>query len=433
MAILNYGNQFKYSGKGYIDSKMTPVKNVEDLETTKSVLSSLYTPGMKVMVLNDEPFGACEYFLTENYEWKRVIDIDSLHLSLDKGNYDSDDTIENLLQLHYTSPNGELVALGEPIDLSVLLTDVEKRLDVLENKEDVSVEDTNTFVEQAEIVTENKGTEGLFIKFTYNDGNEFFCDITALEPKVYSQGIGILIGEDNVISINKEWFDGWFDEKIIELSTKLSDLEKAINEVDGKVVTLSDNLNAISGRVGINEEAIATLNTGLSGALSQIAENKIQIGKIETTANEASSKANENEVKIKTLSEQLAKIRGVEYIKAGENISVTEGEEGYITISANVETVDTSAIKERLDVVETIVSGHTSDIASLQDAIKNLTPDGEGLSGDNVTIKTNEQGSLSVMISSDNANAIEKKNDGLFVQTIDVVLGDEEINADENN
>ena len=31
MAILNYGNQFKYSGEGYIDSKMAPVNNIDEL------------------------------------------------------------------------------------------------------------------------------------------------------------------------------------------------------------------------------------------------------------------------------------------------------------------------------------------------------------------------------------------------------------------
>ena len=66
MAILNYGNQFKYSGKGYIDSKMAPVQKFEDLEKNVSTLASLYAPGMKVMVLEDEFFGPCEYYLSSD-------------------------------------------------------------------------------------------------------------------------------------------------------------------------------------------------------------------------------------------------------------------------------------------------------------------------------------------------------------------------------
>ena len=197
MAILNYGNQFKYSGKGYIHSKMLPVGSVDELETNVSVLSANYMPGMKVTVLNDGEYGAMEYFLNEDYEWKRVVNLDSLTLSFDKGNYDGEPDTEYYLQIHYTNARGELVALGEALDLSVLLEDVEARIEALENQSgDVpSVEDTNTFVENATLVTEKDGENGIFIKFDYNDGNSFYLDVTSLEPKTYANGVGILIGE----------------------------------------------------------------------------------------------------------------------------------------------------------------------------------------------------------------------------------------------
>ena len=426
MAILNYSNQFKFGGEGYLDTKMMPVETVDGLERDENVLSSLYLPGMKVTVLHDDLFGTCDYFLDENYEWKRILALDEITLSLDKGDFEGNDGKEEMyLQLNY---KGEL--LSDPVNLSVLLEDVEKRLDDIENKEDVPVEDTNTFVEQAEIVTEKEGENGLFIKFTYNNGESFYSDITELEPKTYSQGVGILIGSDNVISIDEDWFDTWFDEKVTDIKTKLSDLEKEISDVDGKVTTLSDSLNAISGKVTDNENAIKELSGNLTDALTQISENKIQIENVKTTANEASAKANENEAKISTLSEQLSKIRGVEYIKAGENVSVTEGEDGYITISAQSSTVDTTDIENRLDAVETTVGGHTADIASLQE-VKDVPRGGEGLCGGSVTIKTNEQGALSVMISSDENNMLQSKTNGLFVQAIEIILGDEEINAEE--
>ena len=431
MAILNYGNQFKYSGKGYIDAKMLPVNGVEELETNVSILSSQYVPGMKVTVLNDGEFGAVDYFLNEDYKWKRVVNLESLTLSLDKGNFDGDAQEEALLQLFYTNAQGEFVALGEGVDLSFLLTDVEKRIEALENKEDVQVEDTNTYVIEANIVTEKEGEEGLFIEYVYNNGEKFYTNITELEPKVYSAGVGILIGEDNVISVDDSWFDAWFDEKTTELKTKLADLETAIGKVDGKVATLSDNLNAISGRVANNEEAIVSLNSNLTAALVQISENKNEIEKVKGTANDAVTKANNNATKIVTLSEQLAKIRGVEYIKAGENVNVEVDEDGFVTISSVATSVDTTDIENRLEAAEGKIEEHTSDIAFLQEAVKNLTPDGEGLSGDNVTIKTNETGSLSVMISADENNMLQSKANGLFVQGIEVILGDDEINAEE--
>ena len=460
MAILNYGNQFKYSGKGYIDSKMAPVESVDKLETNVSVLSSQYMPGMKVTVLNDGEFGAVEYFLNDDYEWKRVVDLDKLTLSLDKGDYDSDPKTEYFLQLHYTNTNGELIALGETLDLSILLEDVEARIETLENKEDVpTVEDTNTFVEKADIVTEKDEENGLFVKFTYNNGESFFLDITDLEPKTYANGVGILIGEDNVVSVDEAWFNTWFDEKIAELSNKLDALASQVEE---SFTSLSNTINTISNKVDAHDNEISSIKTNLTAALTQISENKVTIENVKTTAEEAKTKSEENAVAIISLAEKLAKIRGVDFVKAGENITIVENEDGSITLSATVtETdVDLKPIEDRLDTVEGnvtelanrlteteeglslvdgklgemegTVSQHTSDIASLQEAIKSFNPEGEGLSGDNVTIKANENGALSVMISEAENNILKRNNDGIFAQGIEIILGDEQLNEADN-
>lgn len=414
MAILNYGNQFKYSGKGYIDSKMAPVAKFEDLEKNVSVLSSLYAPGMKVMVLNDEPFGAVEYFLTESYEWKRIFDLNQLTLSLDKDDIGNDGKEDIHLQLMY---NNEIV--GEAIDLSVLLQGVEERLEALENKEDVTpTEDTNTFVENAELVTEKDGENGLFIKFTYNNSEVFYADVTALEPKTYAQGLGILIGEDNIISIDEAWFNEWFEGKAEELNARFEAIE-------ANVTTLTNSLNAISGKVDDNI-------TNIGKALQQIAANATKISEVENVALAAKTKAEESEKTVVSLAEQLAKIRGVEYIKAGANINVEEGEDGYVTISANVPEVDTTEIENRLSEVETVVSGHTNDIAALRQAIENLAPEGEALVGDEKTIIAKD-GMLSVQISLDELNILRVNDNGLYAQGVEIILGDEEINNEENN
>ena len=415
MAILNYGNQFKYSGKGYIDSKMAPVQKFEDLEKNVSTLASLYTPGMKVMVLDDEFFGPCEYYLTSEYTWKRVIDLDELSLSFDKGDFEGNDgKKEAYIQLNY---KGEI--LGEPVNISSLLEEVEGRLDALENKEDDVIEDTNTFVESAELVTEKEGENGLFIKFVYNDGNSFYTDITALEPKTYAQGVGILIGEDNVISVDETWFAQWFDGKLEEFNERFAAMEGDIDEINENVGNLSQAITAISSKVETNI-------TNITNALNQIAATK-------TTAEEAKAKAEANEANIVTLSEKLAQIRGVEYVKAGDNVSIVENENGEVVISANVPDVDLKPIEDRLTAVESTTSQHATDISALQEALKNLTPEGEGISGDNETIKTNDNGFLSVMISMAENNVLRKMTDGLYVQGVEMVLGDEEINAEEEN
>ena len=425
MAILNYGNQFRYSGAGYIDNKMAPVNSVEELEIRENILISQYSPGMKVTVLDDGEFGTVDYILNEKYEWKRVVDLDKLTLSLDKGNYDGDSVTECYLQLHYTNVNDELVALGEPLDLSILLTDVEKRIDDLEKQGGSSVEDTNTYVVKAEIVTEKDGENGLFIQFEYNDGNVFYTDITALEPKTYAQGVGIIIGEDNVISIDESWFDEWFENKVNGFNERFQTIEGDVETLESDLSNLSQALTALAGNVTANTTTIAN-------ALQQIAANVTKINEVETVANEAKSKSSENEGKINNLSAQLAAIRGVEYVKAGENISIVKSEDGFVTISANVPEADTTEIENRLDVVENTVSGHTQDIASLRQAIENIAPEGEALVGDGKTIITNE-GMLSVQISSDELNVLKANANGLFAQGIEIVLGDDEINEEENN
>ena len=428
MAILNYGNQFKYSGKGYIDSKMAPVQKFEDLEKNVSTLASLYAPGMKVMVLEDEFFGPCEYYLSSDYKWKRVVDLNELSLSFDKGDFEGNDgKKEAYIQLNY---KGEI--LGEPVNISSLLEDVEGRLDALENKEDVVIEDTNTFVESAQLVTEKEGENGLFIKFVYNDGNSFYADITEIEPKTYSQGLGILIGEDNVISVDESWFATWFEGKVDEFNERFQSIEGDVVTLEQDLGNLSQALTALAGKVDANTSGVTNALQQIAANASAITTNTNAIKEVETVANEAKSKALENEGKINNLSAQLAAIRGVEYIKAGSNISVVESEGGFVRISANVPEVDTTEIENRLVVVENADSGHTQDIASLRQAIENFAPEGEALVGDGKTIITIE-GMLRVQISSDELNVLKANTNGLFAQGIEVVLGDEEINEEENN
>lgn len=50
MAIINYSDQLKYTGKGYIDAKMTPVETVDDL---KKIPITQRFEGFTVTVLND--------------------------------------------------------------------------------------------------------------------------------------------------------------------------------------------------------------------------------------------------------------------------------------------------------------------------------------------------------------------------------------------
>ena len=69
MAVINYSDQFKYAGKGYMDAKVAPVANLDDLTSISSfVLAKYYIPGMVVMVLDDGlGNGPSQYFLDFDY------------------------------------------------------------------------------------------------------------------------------------------------------------------------------------------------------------------------------------------------------------------------------------------------------------------------------------------------------------------------------
>lgn len=366
---LNYANQFKFTGNGYLDSKVQPVETVEDLKSiSKADILSYYQEGMKVTVLNDEPFGMVDYILNSDGEWQRLIDFDKIQLVLDRGNYEGDTTEERYIQLEY---NGNV--LGSPINLAPFFSDIENRLENLEDNKGGDVEDTNTFIESAEIVTEYEGKNGIFIKFTYNDGNVFHTDITSLEPKTYEQGLGVLIGEDNVIGIDEAWFETWFEGKVSELNKKLSSLEDKINKAETETKSLSERLNEIATR------------------------------------------GNKNTEDITKLSEKLLNIAGLEKLQAGDNVSLVSKEDGTVVLSVDlskVPTVDTTEIENRLDTLEERVDSISS---------------GEGdVAVDNKTIVKNEDKTLSVKISQKEGNSLIKEEDGLFSQGIYITGDDNE-------
>ena len=50
MGIINYTNQLKYTGKGYLDAKMMPVETVDDL---KKISLTQRFEGLTITVLNN--------------------------------------------------------------------------------------------------------------------------------------------------------------------------------------------------------------------------------------------------------------------------------------------------------------------------------------------------------------------------------------------
>lgn len=80
MGVINYSDQFKFSGKGYMDAKAAPVPNLESLTSISNfMLAKYYEPGMIVLVLDDGlDMGPAHYVLTTDYKWERLVDTSEL-------------------------------------------------------------------------------------------------------------------------------------------------------------------------------------------------------------------------------------------------------------------------------------------------------------------------------------------------------------------
>ena len=65
MATKDYASQLKYTGAGYLDAKMQPVKTVSDLN---SIAKSKRFIGLTVTVLDDGNGSPRDYWLRDNIE-----------------------------------------------------------------------------------------------------------------------------------------------------------------------------------------------------------------------------------------------------------------------------------------------------------------------------------------------------------------------------
>lgn len=228
MAVLNYIDQFKYAGKGYIDAKMEPKKTLAELQSINALnLAKYYTPGMIVVVLDDGlGYGPAEYVLTEQYSWERLDGTheikndlkeikeetkglsDRLNEIIAKGNKNAEDIQDlsarllNIAGLEKLKA-GDNVSLVSQEDGTVVLsvdlsnipttdtTELEKRVEVLEERIDsISGGEGDVAVDNETIIKNEDKT--LSVKISQKEGNVLIKE----EDGLFSQGIYIT-GDDN--------------------------------------------------------------------------------------------------------------------------------------------------------------------------------------------------------------------------------------------
>lgn len=234
MAIINYTDQIKYAGKGYLDAKMMPVQTVDDL---KKIPPTQRFEGLTVVVLNEG--NPQDYWLiggTSNSCWvpKNANNFNDLKLILEDG----------FLKLM----NAE-TQLGEAVDFNSFFPESDN---------------VDLYISSIDYTTENdKDEKGIFMCFTYSDGNKKYLDMSQFLANTYEAGDGIVIN-GNVISI-----DSAIKGRIESIETKLASkaditdvelLEAAVTEVAKNVASVSDEVNVNKSSIELLQARINALN-----------------------------------------------------------------------------------------------------------------------------------------------------------------------------
>lgn len=368
MAIINYTDQIKYAGRGYLDAKMMPVQTVDDL---KNIPATQRFEGLTVVVLNH---GAPQdYWLiggTTNSCWKpkTATTFDDLKLVLEDG----------FLKLTNAG-----VQLGDSVDLNSFFPETDKN-DLYINSIDYTTKD-------------EQGKTGVFMCFTYSDNTKKYLDMSQFLAATYEAGQGIVI-DGNVISL-----DAAIEGRIEALEDQINELTNAVND---KVS--SDSLDeAING---VNDELkLKASSEELKQAVSQI--NKELANKASITDVEGVEAATTD------LAQQL--IEEVEARTKGDTANSVKIEAIQTEVASNKTNIDSHAaeinvLKER--------------VAALSSSAEGSTPDGKtiGITDDEqkalyVKVLKKEGNILSV--------ATENAETGLYA-CVPVFCEDEELNEE---
>lgn len=223
MAIINYSDQMRFTGKGYLDSKMMPVKTTNDL---KNVPLGQRFEGLTITVLNEG--NPQDYWLVggiTNGYWvqKKSTYFDDLRIILEEG----------FLKLE---SGGE--QLGEVIDFN----------------EFFAANDNDTFIDTIDYTASNdKGERGVFLCFTYNNGAQKYLDMGQFLNTVYEPGAGIVI-ENNVISLDEAILG-----RITALETTVSENKTAIQDINTRLSTLGVSVNTNTSDIATLKERVDSL------------------------------------------------------------------------------------------------------------------------------------------------------------------------------
>lgn len=254
MAIINYTDQFKYSGRGYLDAKMMPVQTVEDL---KKISLTQRFEGLTITVLDNGNGVQQDYWLvggiTNQYWIPKDIDTNNnnLKITLEEGFLK---LLDNDTQL------------GESIDLNDFFPE----------------QTTDLYISSVDYTTkDDEDKQGVFLCFTYSDETKKYLDMSQFLSKTYEEGSGIVI-DGQIISLDSaivgriESLENIAEEhktEIKDIKDRLANISSILNKVNENSAKISENTTAINE----NKAEIANLKEQVD-ALSSAAEGLIPDG-----------------------------------------------------------------------------------------------------------------------------------------------------------
>ena len=231
MAIINYTDQIKYAGIGYLDAKKMPVQKVDDL---KNIPPTQRFEGLTVVVLNEG--NPQDYWLiggTSNSCWvpKNANNFNDLKLVLEEG----------FLKLM----NAE-TQLGEAVDFNSFFPESDN---------------VDLYISSVDYTSENdKDENGIFMCFTYSDESKKYLDMSQFLANTYEAGDGIVIN-GNVISIDSA-INGRIEAIETELASKadITDVEL----LEAAVTEVAKDVASVSAEVNVNKTNIESLQARIN-------------------------------------------------------------------------------------------------------------------------------------------------------------------------
>lgn len=246
MAIINYTDQIKYTGRGYLDAKIMPVNNVEDL---KNISLTQRFEGLTITVLNEG--NPQDYWLVGGITNKCWIQ------KTNGGNYKN---LKLILEKGFLKLFNNDEELGQAVDLNSLFPKPNDDL----------------YIKNVDYVTSNdKDENGIFICFEYSNETKKYLDMSRFLQKLYKQGSGIVIDGD-VISIDEAVLGN-----ISKIQQEVSEQKIAIAEVRGRLTDIINKINQNTENIKKNKSVIENNQKEISDlkervdALNIIAEGSI--------------------------------------------------------------------------------------------------------------------------------------------------------------